>query len=202
MRYYRSFTIFTMCVASVQAYQPQEFFFQEHKQTTISETVVSVNGEGQFKKEVIQNKKPVILHVFSSKHATYKAFAPTYQRVAEAVKGSVVCALLDIESNQSVMQFIMMKLGIRKIGLPLFFFFKDGALLLPVITGVTSFNELGTMIVKRFSLSEQSITSETNVQQGDVDQKEKTLWERLRNLGEKLQRWFSSFNVFTKLFNA
>jgi len=84
-----------------------------------SENVLNVN-DADFEAQVLGSDQPVLVDFWATWCAPCKAIAPSLDALADAYKGKVRVAKVNVEENQGVPQ----QFGIRS--LPTLLMFKDG----------------------------------------------------------------------------
>jgi hypothetical protein len=143
----------------VQAYAPKEMLFSTvnfvengKKPDGSSGCVLRVMGAQQFGAQVLKSKLPVVVKVWTEHGERFQKDQALYQDVAENYKKSVSFVSLSMSENEDVIKFLMRKLKISQVSLPLYLFFKEGALFLPLVSGFMTKDELHKIIQKKFNL--------------------------------------------------
>ena len=145
----------------LQAYQPKELLFnsislveREKRLDGKTSTVVRLRGVEQFGKRVLKSNMPVVVKVWAQKGTMFEKDQVSFHDVADTYKGAVSFVSLGISENEDVVRFIMTKLKLKEVSLPVYLFFKDGVLFLPLVSGFVSKNELSKIVQNKFNFTE------------------------------------------------
>jgi thioredoxin-like negative regulator of GroEL len=207
MRVFMSKLFFLLVFVSfnfLQAYQPKELLFstasfveREKKSDGTESSVVRLRGVQQFGEKVLKSKMPVVVKVWAKKGKLFKEDQKNYQEVASKYRGSVSFVSLGISENEEVLRFLMAKLKVKEVTLPLLLFFKDGSLFLPLVSGFVLQEDLHKLVQKKFDFS---ITQQKGLEELSIKDKSKTDSEK--NWSEKLKRMILGFKELSREADA
>lgn len=210
------------------AHVAQEMLFSDllmqHEKKTdgTASRVKIIEGPTQFYREVLENKKPVVVKVFSQGSGFF--VHSMYHHVAESFQGKISFVSMDISQNEEIIRAIMMRLRLLQVNLPIFLLFKNRTLVLPLVTGVTSGDTLINIIKRQFfaqeEQSEQDASSSLAIKPGHIKsdivldkpkdavkerEKEKTdesTWDKLKEIGEKIKKSLFGLQDLSKEVSA
>ena len=181
-------------ISNVSSYVPAETMF---KHTQISHEkrsdgslskVLKINDTTQFVEKVVRNKRPVIVKVINGKGND--VIAHTYQDLAEDFKKDVNFVSINMKENSKLISSMMLKLGIQQARLPLFMFFKNGQLLLPLFSGFDGKEKFESLINEKFINKSSAIPKKNLLQTTDQQTSDtSSTWQKMENFGEKLKKW-------------
>lgn len=118
--------------------------------------VVSIQGLPAFKQIVLLHSftKPVIVKVHAIASVESQKVKPHFQDVADSLGQKVSCIAMNLleggEQNKAIVAHLLSKCGVHRVDLPLFLFFKNGQLQLPVRQGFHNKENLSALIQKEF----------------------------------------------------
>jgi hypothetical protein len=118
--------------------------------------VVSIQGLPAFKQIVLLHSftKPVIVKVHAIASVESQKVKPHFQDVADSLGQKVSCIAMNLleggEQNKAIVAHLLSKCGVHRVDLPLFLFFKNGQLQLPVRQGFHNKENLTSLIQKEF----------------------------------------------------
>lgn len=118
--------------------------------------VVSIHGLPAFKQIVLLHSftKPVIVKVHAIASVESQKVKPHFQDVADSLGQKVACIAMNLleggEQNKAIVAHLLSKCGVHRVDLPLFLFFKNGQLQLPVRQGFHNKENLSALIQKEF----------------------------------------------------
>ena len=197
--------LFAFFTSNLNSYVPAEIMF---KHTQISHEkridgslskVLKINGTSQFVEKVVRNRKPVIVKIIHGEGS--ESITKVYQDLAEKFRKEINFISINMKRNSQLISSMMLKLGIQQAKLPIFMFFKNGQLLLPLFSGFNDKNKFSDIISKKF-LAKTPAISKKNLQ-GNADQKitnTSSPWEKIENLGGKIKRWmFGMQNISNEM---
>ena len=155
----RLFYTLAVSVASDPAGVPPVNFEQAAGKSVGS--VLKINGQKAFNQYVVRRSGsvPVVLKVCSDHNEDSKKEVHEFQAIAEKFDGRVSCVALDLfafHENYNIVSQLMMRENILKLELPLFMFFKDGALYrtdgapVAILQGFHTRDNLEQFITKKF----------------------------------------------------
>ena len=205
--------LFILLVCSVSAYQPKELlfstkkFFENEKRASGSESrVVTVKGARQFSSYVLKSSLPVVVKVLAPQKQMVDFEQENYQKVADSYKGSVSFVSMNFIDNEDVIKFLMMKIRISKIAFPFYLFFKNGAMLLPLVSGVIEKDRLESMVKERFNFIDMKKSLKKNVngfsskeekKKDKFAELERRDWNFGENWSDKLKKMILGFRALS-----
>ncbi|MFA6527550.1 MAG: hypothetical protein WCT20_03955, partial [Candidatus Babeliales bacterium] len=124
-------------------------------------SVLRINGLKAFNEYVVRrsSRLPVALKICSDQNEDSKKELTEFQAVAGSFDGRLSCVALDLfafHENYQIVSQLMMQENILKLELPLFMFFKDGALYrtdtvpVAILQGFHTRENLEQFITKKF----------------------------------------------------
>jgi len=170
--------------------------------------VITVRDSNSFYRDVVQNVQPTVVKVVAG--VENSNLQSIYHEVAEDFWGRVSFVSVSIADVVDIIRMIMVRLGIEQITLPLFLFFKQGTLILPIVTGYVTKESLTSHIEKRFfSLlvsdsfrSGPSLCLKETGRQSKEKKRELSTWKKLEDLGEKIRKWLFSLGDVSREIKA
>lgn len=131
--------------------------FEKRNDNTDS-PVMLVHGANQFNKFVVlaSHQHPVVVKLFSFQNPGSLMVKPVFQKVADFFRKNVFFAALDVLENHEILNQIMLFYKIKQVDLPVFLFYKDGALYSPahepvaMVQGYLNEENLKSFIEKKF----------------------------------------------------
>lgn len=184
------FILFVTSSFGVCGYVPEERLFGSAES---SGQIMSISQEDAFYREVVQNKKPVVAKVFTGVEDRYSQ--AVYREVADRFRDGVVFTKMKIADVMGVVRQIMVQLGISQVSLPLFLFFKQGSLILPVVAGALTKESLVAQVKKKF------FSSHVRLKTIPFDNRRKRE-KQFGDFGEKLHSWLLSWQNIAREVKA
>ena len=192
------------------SYQPKEMFFtqlnvlHEVRNDNTNSCVLIIKGKKQFHQKVIRDSGPVVVEIFSEDNEICKNFRSIYQNVAETFKDKVLFTSMNAVDNESIIRAIMLKLRIVEMALPVLLFFKDGLLILPIVSGIVDKENLLNIVKNHFDVKKDVKKTETD----ELTKKEKktddeqSVWEKIEDIKEKIKKWIWGMQDVAKEVNS
>lgn len=118
--------------------------------------VVTIGGLHAFKQAVLMGSfaRPVVLKVYAAQSKESGEVKPHFQDVADQFDQKVSCVAINLldhgTENRAIVAHLLAKCGIHRVDLPLFLFFKNGQLQLPVRQGFHTKENLALLITQQF----------------------------------------------------
>lgn len=118
--------------------------------------VVNICGLPAFKQMVLlaSFNKPVVVKVYAVASVESGKVKPHFQDVADQLDQKVSCIAINLVEqgvqNRAIVAHILAQCGINRVDLPLFLFFRNGRLQLPVRQGFHTKDNLIALIQKEF----------------------------------------------------
>ncbi|MBU1008226.1 hypothetical protein KKA53_04060 [Candidatus Dependentiae bacterium] len=190
--------VFLMGPSVCCGYVPEERLFGSVDQEGV---VLSVRSSEAFYRDIINNESPVVAKLVGGVEDDFSQ--SMYRDVASLFASRVVFTRMSRTDVSDVIRMIMVQLGITQVALPLYFFFKSGTLILPLVAGVLTKDRLAEHINKKFFPAHEGSLGQRHPvlrlrKFGVAEGKEK----RCDGLGEKLQKWFSSLQNVSREVKA
>lgn len=118
--------------------------------------VLNVCGLAAFKQAVLLSSftKPVVVKVHAVASVESGKVKPHFQDVADLFDQKVACVSINLleqgMENRAIVAHLLAKCGVHRVDLPLFLFFRNGQLQLPVRQGFHTKDNLASLIQKEF----------------------------------------------------
>ncbi len=139
--------------------------YESRDNGTVS-NVASIQGLAAFKQAVLLHSftRPVIVKVHALASIESQKVKPHFQDVADVLGQKVSCIAMNLleggEQNKAIIAHLLAKCGVHRVDLPLFLFFKNGKLQLPVRQGFHTKENLTALIQKEFFNADKQTTAE------------------------------------------
>ncbi len=131
-------------------------FSFENRSNGSPSRVMTVCGFPEFKRSVLMSSfnKPVVVKVHALASIESGKVISHFQGVADQFDSDVSCVAMNLVEqgvqNRAIVANILSKCGINRVDLPLFLFFRNGQLQLPVRQGFHTMENLVGLIKKEF----------------------------------------------------